>query len=287
MLAQRTKRRPPRQTPMADVSRDRPGLRGSRFRLLEHTPLQPEAVDESAGGPANSPRHTQSVKERADLEIGHRVHTERENSQSNHADTCRTALPMFVQPTEGSSLEGANLELQGRMGNNNVKSDSDTKHKLQAVEEYPTKDKNGARNGNRDQRNQNFTEAPNNMGLKTGFFLAKDKSRGRNENKESLPIGSSPNKELNPIQRSPPVEPGIKRNESRSKTGDLGKKPNEVEPSTSRSNPGQSTYVTMNGVTIAVSHSELLETLRPLPGPQRSKPPDYECDSDDSMEEYD
>lgn len=49
-------------------------------------------------------------------------------------------------------------------------------------------------------------------------------------------------------------------------------------PSTSHTKPQQSTVVTMNGVKIAVSHPELLDSLRPLP---------HVSDLDHSMDEDD
>lgn len=140
-----------RQTPMDDISRNRSGRSGSRFRLLEITTLQPESVDDRAGGAEKSPHHTESVKERAKMETGHRTHTAWENSQSTHADTRPISSSMAAQPTEGSPLEGASLELQGRMGNENVKSDNDTKRKSKAVGEKSTED-NGGRDVDSDQK---------------------------------------------------------------------------------------------------------------------------------------
>lgn len=57
--------------------------------------------------------------------------------------------------------------------------------------------------------------------------------------------------------------------------------------STSCPNSQQNTIVIMDGVTITVSHAKMLKSLRPLPKAKHKKVPDYDLESDDSMEEND
>lgn len=94
MLAQRTKRRPAKQTPigykehpkvMDDVS-GRVGLSGSRFCLLESSPQYPKAVEGRTGRLEKHPHHTESVDEHADLEAAHRTQFAQGNSEGTHDD---------------------------------------------------------------------------------------------------------------------------------------------------------------------------------------------------------
>lgn len=57
--------------------------------------------------------------------------------------------------------------------------------------------------------------------------------------------------------------------------------------SASHTKSEHSTVVHMDGVTIAMSHPELLKNLRPLPVANRSPVPDYDRESANLMEEFD
>lgn len=56
---------------------------------------------------------------------------------------------------------------------------------------------------------------------------------------------------------------------------------------TSCTNSQQSTVVTMDGVTVAVSHPELLKSLQPLSVIELGPKPDFDMESNDSMDDID
>lgn len=69
-------------------------------------------------------------------------------------------------------------------------------------------------------------------------------------------------------------------------THKINKRPTSTS-SASCSKSHQSTVVNMDGVTIAVSHPDLLKSLRLLPGAWHRKDPDSDLESEYSMDEYD